>query len=151
MLPIIGKADILQGNRTVFGLLGNFWLGQRLQVQYAVNAVQCIVYDHGIFALEHHLSQGQGDHRRNDDVKQQIQQKGRRNSAIMRQQKACGDQKANTLLTAVVYAIIGSRSSLVYAITQTSYRSMISLNFRKENTVWLKVFTTGILHTYSTA
>ena len=41
---------------------------KRVQIQYAVDSMQGIVYDHGIFALKHDTGKGDGDDGRDDDV-----------------------------------------------------------------------------------
>ena len=61
-------------------------------LQHRVDACQRIRYHHLALAHVHHAGQSQGDHRRDDDIEQQVQQKFRGHAVCREQQPAC-DQK----------------------------------------------------------
>ena len=48
--------------------------GERRAFQYTVNAGNGVLHNHAVFAHEHQFGERQRDDRRDDDVKQQIQQ-----------------------------------------------------------------------------
>ena len=39
--------------RSVISNVPAFWFCKRLKIQYAVDSLQSVVHDHGVFALEH--------------------------------------------------------------------------------------------------
>ena len=75
---------------------------KRLQIQYAVDSLQGIVHDHGVFALEHDTGKGDGDDGRDDDIEHQIQQEILRNAAPWVKISAPAISAANTPLMAAV-------------------------------------------------
>ena len=89
---VIAEPHIMQGDRAVLRVLRLFTHGHRRLVQHGVDAAQRIGHDHLVLAHIHDLRQRQRDNRRDDDVKQQIQQEFRGN-AVSRQQQAARDEE----------------------------------------------------------
>ena len=83
---------IPQGDRAVLRVLGLPKRRYRLCVQHGVNTTQRVRNDHFVLAHVHDLRQRQGNHRRDDDIEQQIQQKLRRDTVSREQQPACNQK-----------------------------------------------------------
>ncbi len=75
----------------VLGKLLRFAGGYRRRIQNGVDPLHGIGNDQLVLAHIHDLRQGQGDHRGDDDVKQQIQQQIRRHTILCQQQAACNE------------------------------------------------------------
>ena len=78
--------------RSVLWVFRLFWFCKRLKIQYAVDSLQGIVYNHGVFALEHDAGEGNGDNGRNDDIEHEIQQEILDNAALGKNQRT-GNQR----------------------------------------------------------
>ena len=78
--------------RSVLWVFRLFWFCKRLKIQYAVDSLQGIVYNHGVFALEHDAGEGNGDNGRNDDIEHEIQQEILGNAALGKNQRT-GNQR----------------------------------------------------------
>ena len=78
--------------RSVLWVFRLFWFCKRLKIQYAVDSLQGIVYNHGVFALEHDAGEGNGDNGRNDDIEHEIQQEIIGNAALGKNQRT-GNQR----------------------------------------------------------
>ena len=72
---VIAERDMIQRNRAVLGMLRRVRAGERRAFQYTVNAGDGVLHNHAVFAHKHQLGQRQGDDRRDDDVKEQVQQR----------------------------------------------------------------------------
>ena len=62
--------------------------GERRAFQYTVNAGDGVLHNHAVFAHKHQLGQRQGDDRRDDDVKEQVQQRAAVRAAAGEQESA---------------------------------------------------------------
>ena len=83
---------ILQHNRSVLRVLRNSLHLHGRRLQHRVDACQRIRHHHLALAHIHHTGQSQGDHRRDDDIEQQVQQKFRGHT-VSREQQPARDQK----------------------------------------------------------
>ena len=83
---------ILQRDRGILRVLRNSLHLHGHRLQHRVDACQRIRHHHLALAHVHHTGQGQGDHRRDDDIEQQVQQK-LRGDAVCREQQPTRDQK----------------------------------------------------------
>ena len=89
---VVAEGDMIQRHRTVLGMLRHFRLRKRRAFQYAVNAGDGILHDHAVLAHEHQLGHCQRDDRRDDDVKEQIQQHTAIRSAVGEQEASCDQE-----------------------------------------------------------
>ena len=61
-------------------------------MQHAVDPLKGVIHNHGVLALEHDPGEGEGNHRRDDDVEEQVQQEGLVSPALG-QSQAAGDEE----------------------------------------------------------
>ena len=83
---------ILQRDRGILRVLRNSLNLHGRCLQHRVDACQRIRYHHLVLAHVHYAGQSQGDHRRDDDIEQQVQQKFRGHT-VGREQQPARDQK----------------------------------------------------------
>ena len=83
---------ILQRDRSILRVLRNSLSLHGGCLQHRVDACQRIRYHHLVLAHVHYAGQGQGDHRRDDDIEQQVQQKFRGHAVCREQQPACNQK-----------------------------------------------------------
>ena len=88
---------IPQGHGTVFGVPGLFTYRNGSSLQNRVDPAQGIRNHHFIFTHVHYFRQRQRDHRRNDNVEQQIQQKFGRDALPGEQQTACNQKSEDAV------------------------------------------------------
>ena len=98
---VIAEGNMVQRHGAVLGMLRSVGLRKRRALQHTVNAGDGVLHDHAVLTHKHQLGKGQGDDRRDDDVKEQIQQNAVVCPAVGKQE-AARDQNTNTLLTASV-------------------------------------------------
>ena len=80
---------MVKRNRAAPGMLRGGRVGKRRALQDAVNAGDGVLHDHAILAHEHQLCQRQRDDRRDNDIKEQVQQYTAVRSAVGKQKAAC--------------------------------------------------------------
>ena len=83
---------ILQRDGSILRVLRNILHLHGRCLQHRVDACQRIRHHHLALAHVHHTGQSQGNHRRNDDIEQQVQQEFRRDT-VCREQQPARDQK----------------------------------------------------------
>ena len=83
---------IPQRDRGILRVLRNSLHLHGCRLQHRVDACQRIRHHHLVLAHVHHAGQSQGDHRGDDDIEQQVQQK-LRGDAVGREQQPARDQK----------------------------------------------------------
>ena len=89
---VIAEMHVLQRDRSILRVLRNSLHLHGRRLQHRVDACQRIRYHHLVLTHVHYTGQSQGDHRRDDDIEQQVQQKLRGHAVSREQQPAC-DQK----------------------------------------------------------
>ena len=89
---VVAEMHIPQRNRGILRVLRNSLHLHGRRLQHRVDACQRIRYHHLVLTHVHYTGQSQGDHRRDDDIEQQVQQKLRGDAVSREQQPAC-DQK----------------------------------------------------------
>ena len=91
-LAVIAEMHVPQRHGAVLRVLGLAAHRHRRCIQHGIDPLQGIGHHHLVFAHVHDLRQRQGDHRRNDDIEQQIQQEFRCHAVCREQQPACNQK-----------------------------------------------------------
>lgn len=68
------SGNVVQCHGTVLWMLRHFRLRKRRALQHAVNTGDGVLHDHSVLAHKHQLGHCHGDDRRDNDVKEQVQQ-----------------------------------------------------------------------------
>ena len=92
LFSVIAEAHAAQRYRGIPGMPGMFGLRQRPEGQDAVDSLQGVVHNHGVFAVKHDAGQGHGDDGRDEDIQEQIEQKFP-GDAVLRKEQRAGNQK----------------------------------------------------------
>jgi len=92
VFSVIAEMHVLQRDRSILRVLRNSLSLHGCCLQHRVNACQRIRYHHLVLAHVHYAGQSQGDHRRDDDIEQQVQQKFRVHAVCREQQPACNQK-----------------------------------------------------------
>ena len=66
-------------------------------MQHSVNARDCILHYHTVLAHEHKLCERQGDDRRDDNIKQQVQQHIAVRAAVREQESSCNQENKHAV------------------------------------------------------
>ena len=89
---VIAEGYLIQRHGAVLRMLRCARLRKRGALQNTVNAGDGVLHDHAVFAHEHQLGERQRDDRRDDDVKEQVQQHAAVRTAAGEQKAACNQK-----------------------------------------------------------